>query len=198
MKLSVIFQFGQRPYLEKIARDFLKESLGDFPYEWIELDCSNLTIGAGFNRLAEQVKTEYVMNTLDDFGFFPNGNWAEKAIKILESRKDIGLVNLRKEKDNEGPWSLDSREWAGDVPFFTYYAWAGRGFSFNPSIMRTETLRKIIPLEEKDPHGNVAEAVGWERWKKLGLDTAKLDIPYYGVCFHLGWNRSRARGYREP
>lgn len=197
MKLTVTFQFGKRPYMEKIARDFLKESLGDFEYEFIDLDCSNKTIGQGFNELIGQVKTEYVLHTLDDFGFFPNGNWAEKAIRLLELRKDIGFITLRKEKDNESPWMIEEKGMVEDISYYIIHNWGDRNFSFGPFIMRTEDLKKILPVDEKDKHGNVAEDSARERFKRTGLKDARLDIPYLGSCFHLGWNRSRARGYEE-
>lgn len=203
-KLTIMFQFGGRPYIERITRDFLKESLGKFKdYKWIELDCKNLTIGAGFNRLAEKVNTPFAMNVLDDFGFFPykhgdeTGDWVNKAITILENRDDIGIINLRKEYDHKYDWKIKSHEKVKGIPFYIYKAFANRGWSFNPSIIKTEVLKKIIPLDEKDKSGNVAEAVGWENWQKLGLKVAKLDIPYKGVAFHLGWNRSCCFGYKQ-
>ena len=206
MKLSIIYQHGGRPYLESITRNFLIESLGEFKdYEWIELDChkNNLTIGAGFNRLVEQVKTEYVMNVLDDFAFFPykhgdkSGEWVNMAITILENRDDIGIINLRKEYDHKYNWTIKSHEEVKGIPFYIYEAFANRGWSFNPLIMKTKVLKKIIPLDEEDKTGNVAEATGWENWQKLGLEVAKLDIPYKGVAFNLGWNRSCYFGYKD-
>ena len=196
-KLSVIFMYGGRPYLERICRDFLKESLGDYPYKFIDLDCSNLTIGAGFNRLVEQVKTEYVLYTMDDFAFFPNGNWVEKAIRLLELKKDIGIITLRKERDNQGPYMTDRRVMIENISYYIVKHWGDRDWHFSPFIMRTADLKKVVPLNEKDPHGNIAEASGVENFKKVGLLDARLDIPYLGVCFHLGWNRSKARGYKE-
>ncbi len=196
-RLSVTFQYGGRPYIEKIARDFLKESLGDIDYEWLELDCSRLTIGAGYNRLAEQVKTDYVITVLDDFGFFPNGDWVEKGIIILKNRSNIGRIHLRKENDYKELGTLGGREEVKGVHFYIYNAWDNRGWSINPSLMRTETLKKIIPLDEKDLSGNIAEKTGWDRWKDMRLSAVKLDIPYKGVCFHLGWNRSCYFGYKD-
>ena len=197
MKLTVIFQFGCRPYIEKIARDFLKESLGEFDYEFIDLNCSNLTIGAGFNKLVEQVKTPYVLYTMDDFAFFPNGNWVEKAIGILEKKEDINIIALRKEKDNESPWMIDCREIVDDISYYRIMRWGNRCFHFSPFLMRTEDLRKIVPLDETDIHGNIAEASGIEKAQKLNFKEAKLDIPYLGVCFHLGWMRSRVLGWKD-
>ena len=203
-KLSIIYQFGGRKYLEKISREFLKESLGEFKdYEWIELDCTNLTIGTGYNRLVEQVETEYVMNVLDDFGFFPykhgdkTGAWVNMAMTILDKRRDIGVINLRKEHDRKELDKIIGHEEVDGVPFYLIEAFNNRGWNINPSMMRTEDLKKIIPLDENDLSGNVAEATGWDNWKKLDLKVAKLDIPYKGVCFHLGWNRSRYFGYTK-
>ena len=199
MRLTIVFQFGGRKYLERISRDFLKESLGAFKdYEWVELDCSGMSIGEGFNRLASQVKTEYVLYAQDDFGFFPNGDWVEKAIKILENRKDIGIIDLRKERDNETPWAIDSREWIDDMSFFTIYSWENRRFNLTPFIMRTEDLKKIVPLDESQTRKNGAEYSGIENYRAfVNLKLARLDILYMGVCFHLGWNRSRELGYEE-
>ena len=189
-KLTIIFQFGGRKYLEEIARDFLKESLGEFTdYEWIELDCTNLTIGKGFNQLVSQVKTDFVLYAQDDFGFFPNGNWVEKAINILENRKDIGIIDLRKENDGETPWMVSKRDYIGDQSFFVCQRWADRKFNLTPFMMRTEDLRNIIPLNKDDTTGNIAEADGYNKFPNLKL--ARLDITYLGVCFHLGWMRSR-------
>jgi len=198
MKLTIIFQFGKRKYLERIARDFLKESLGDYPYEWIELDCSGLTLAQGFNRLVEQVKTEYVLYAQDDFGFFPNGNWVEKAIKILENRKDVGIIDLRKERDNETPWAIDKHEKIGNMSFYIIRSCADRRFNLTPFMMKTKDLKKIMPLDESETRKNGAEYSGIQNYReRVNLDLARLDIPYKGVCFHLGWNRSRALGYKE-
>lgn len=197
MKLTVLFQYGQRKYLERICRDFLKESLGNYPYEFIDLDCSNLTIGTGFNRLVEQVKTEYVLYTMDDFAFFPNGNWVEKAIRLLELKKDIGIITLRKERDNQSPYMIDSREIVENISYYIVKNWGDRDWHFSPFIMRTKDLKKIVPLDESDKDGNIAEMSGVENFKKLNLKDARLDIPYLGVCFHLGWNRSRVLGWKD-
>ena len=203
-KLTIIYQFGGRPYIERITRDFIKESLSDFiDYEWIELDCSNLTIGKGYNELIKQVKTEYVMTVLDDYAFFPtplknpNGDWVSDAITILDKRRDIGLINLRKINDNEELGKNGSIEQVENTSFMNYEPFGNRGWSFNPSIMRTEVLKQIVPLDENDISGNIAEASGWGKWYKLGLKTAKLNIPYYGVCFHLGWHRSCCFNYKD-
>jgi len=203
-KITIIYQFGGRPFLEAISREFLRESLGEFKdYEWIELDCTNLNIGAGYNRLAEQVKTPFVMTVLDDFGFFPatlqdqTGNWIKDAITILEDRKDIGVIPLRKENDCVDLGKYGNKEVANGVSFYNYEPFYNRGWTINPCIMRTEVLKQIIPLDENDKTGNVAEQTGWDNWKKLRLKVAKLDVPYKGVCFHLGWNRSCYFGYKD-
>jgi len=204
MKLTILFQFAGRPYLEKIARDFLEDSLGKFKdYDWIELDCSNLTIGAGYNRLVEQVKTEFVMTVLDDFGFFPatigdeSGQWVKDAITILDERRDIGVIQLRKENDCVELGKLGEIEKVKDTSFINYKPWDNRGWVINPIITRTEVLKQIVPLDELDTGGNVTETSGWDKWKKLGLKTAKLNVPYKGVCFHLGWHRSKVFGWKD-
>jgi len=197
-KLTILFQFGGRRYLEQICRDFLKESLEDYLYEWIELDCSGLTLAQGFNRLVEMVKTDYVIWTPDDFGFFPNGSWAEKAVKILEERKDVGIIDLRKERDNETPWAIDRREKIGNMSFYIIRSCADRRFNLTPFMMRSKDLKKIVPLDESETRKNGAEYSGIQNYReRVNLDLARLDIPYKGVCFHLGWNRSRALGYKE-
>ena len=190
-RLTIVFQYGGRPYLEQIARDFLKESL-TCEYEFIDLDCSDKTIGRGFNELIGQVKTEFVLWLPDDFGFFPNGDWAEKGMKVLENQ-DIALIDLRKEKDNERPWMMAGRE----DGYFIVKNWDDRIFNLTPFMARTETIRKIIPIDEADTTGNIAEASGYEKFRRLDLKVARLDIPYLGVCFHLGWGRSCYFGYKE-
>jgi hypothetical protein len=55
-----------------------------------------------------------------------------------------------------------------------------------------------VPLDESETRKNGAEYSGIQNFKKLNLKVMKLDIPYKGVCFHLGWNRSRVLGYKEP
>lgn len=197
-KLTIMYMYGGRPYLDRISRDFLMESLGDFSdYEWVELDCLNLTMGAGFNRLVEKVNTEFVLYALDDFAFFPNGNWVDQAIQILDERHDVGMIDLRKERDGERPWILIEREMAGNLFFYTFLPWDNRGFCLNPSMYRTETLKQIVPIKEDDLTGNISEADGWDKWKELGLKSARLDISYLGVCFHMGWRRSCFYGYKE-
>ena len=192
-KLTVLFQYGGRKYLEKICRDFLKESLGDYPYEFIDLDCSNLTIGAGFNRLIEQVKTEYLIWTPDDFAFFPNGRWAEKAIKILEKRKDIGIIDLRKERDNEVPWGIIEK----NQDYLIIKRIGNRVFNLTPFMARTKDIKKIIPLDTSETRKNGAEYSGIMNFRRLNLKLARLNIKYLGVCFHLGWNRSRVLGCKD-
>ena len=189
-KITILFQYGGRNYIESICSRFLKESLGDYPYNWLQWNCTNLTIGRGFNELVNRATTEYLLWTPDDFAFFPNGNWIEQAIDILENRPDIGIIDLRKEQDGETPWMIDKRDYIGDQSFFICRRWADRRFNLTPFIARTEDIKKILPLNEQDTTGNIAEADGYNRWDK-NLLMARLDIPFKGVCFHMGWNRSR-------
>jgi hypothetical protein len=165
--ITVAFQFGGRPHLEKISRDFLSETLKGNDITWEELDCTNKTIGKGFNELIEKVKTKYVLWTPDDFAFFSNGDWIGKSIRILENRPDIGFIDLRKERDGESPWSIDSREFIGNQSFYITHSWDNRGFNLTPFIMKTEDLKKLLPLDESDTTGNVAESSGYERYKKI-------------------------------
>jgi len=189
--LTIIYQHGGREYIDAVCREFLFDSLYPYQCDYIYNDCTNTTIGKGFNELVNQVKTKYVIWTPDDFVFFPNGDWVNKAINILKNRPDVGFIDLRKEKDSESPWSIDSREFIGNQSFFITHSWDNRGFNLTPFMMRTEDLKKILPLDENDTTGNIAEASGQQRFKTLGLKTVRLDIPFYGVCFHLGWGRSR-------
>jgi hypothetical protein len=194
-KITILFQFGNRKYIEDICRKFLNESIVSnlseaYICEWKELDCTNISIGKGFNQLVNSVETEYVLWTPDDFAFFPNGTWIDKALKILYNRKDIGIIDLRKENDGETPWMVDKREFIEDQSFFLCRRWADRRFNLTPFIARTEDIKKILPLNEQDETGNIAEAEGYIRWPQ-GLKLARLDIPFKGVCFHMGWNRSR-------
>lgn len=197
MKLTIVSQLGKRNKLSWIFNRFLDESLGNFKdFKKKYRDCSNETIGYGFNRLIEDINSEYVLWTPDDFGFFPNGNWVEQAINILENRKDIGIIDLRKENDGETPWMIDKRDFIGNQSFFIVQRWADRRFNLTPFMMRTDDLKKLIPLNEDDKTGNIAEADGYNNWDKKLL-MARLDIPYKGVCFHLGWNRSRYFGWED-
>lgn len=189
-ELTILFQYGGRPYIEEFARDILDESTGD-GIEAVDLNCSDKTIGQGFNELVSSCKTKYMLWTPDDFGFFPNGDWVNMAIKILENRPDVGLIDLRKERDGESPWAIDGREWIGDMSLFIIHCWDDRVFNLTPFIARTEDIKKILPLDEQDKTGNVAEASGIDKFRNLGLKRARLDIPHMGVCFHLGWGRSR-------
>lgn len=194
MKLDILFQYGGRKYIEQIARHFLAESL-TCENVWHELDCSRKSIGEGFNELARMAKNDYVLWTPDDFGFFPNGDWADMAMDILDKRQDIGIIDLRKERDNETPWSIDHRAFIGDQSFFIVKRWEDRGFNLTPFIMRRQDLLRIIPLDESGRRKNGAEWSGIENFKQLNLQLARLDVPYLGVCFHLGWNRSKELGY---
>jgi hypothetical protein len=121
-ELTILFQYGGRPYLEKIARNFLMESLkssGDInlDIDSIELNCVNKTIGQGFNELIDKVRTDFVIWTPDDFGFFPNGNWIALAIKILKENPDIGIIDLRKERDNAISWKIHKKRKFNLTPF---------------------------------------------------------------------------------
>jgi hypothetical protein len=187
--ITILFQYGNREYIERICRKFLEESFVG-SYDWLQADCTDLTIGEGFNLLVSQVKTEYLLWTPDDFAFFPNGNWMEQSINILENRPDIGIIDLRKENDGETPWMVDKREFIEDQSFFLCSRWADRRFNLTPFMARTEDIKKILPLNEQDETGNIAEADGYNKWDK-NLLMARLDIPFKGVCFHMGWNRSR-------
>lgn len=199
-ELSILFQHGGRKKLADICKNFLNESLAYSAYfskcEEHKLDCTNITIGKGFNLMVNNCKTEYLLWTPDDFAFFPNENWVEQAINILKNRPDIGIIDLRKEQDGETPWMIDKRDFIGNQSFFICQRWADRKFNLTPFIARTEDIKKILPLNEEDTTGNIAEADGYNRWPK-DLKMARLDIPYKGVCFHLGWNRSRYFGWGD-
>jgi hypothetical protein len=188
-QLTIAFQYGNRDYIEQICRKFLNESLTG-SYEWIQENCTDITIGKGFNKLVDRVKTEYVLWTPDDFAFFPNGNWVNQSINILKDRPDIGIIDLRKEQDGETPWMVDKRDYIGDQSFLICRRWADRRFNLTPFIARTKDIKKILPLNEQDTTGNIAEADGYNKWNSKLL-MARLDIPFKGVCFHMGWNRSR-------
>lgn len=189
-ELTICFQYGGRKYIEDICRKFLIESLFENNPEWKEVECTDLTIGQGFNKLIESVDTEYVLWTPDDFAFFPNRNWVTQSINILKNRPDVGIIDLRKENDGETPWMVDKREFIGSQSFFLCRRWADRRFNLTPFIMRTKDIKELCPLIDTDTTGNITEADGYNRWNK-NLSIARLDIPFKGVCFHLGWNRSR-------
>ena len=158
-------------------------------YEWIEADCSGLTIGQGFNKLAQQVKTEYVMYLQDDWGFFKSEGWIEKCLKILGSHRDIGFIRLRRDRDGQMDEIYEKRKFVDDnTPYYVIGTWDRRGFTLNPFVMRTEDLKKLLPLDENVKHG-LAEISGWTKYRELHLGTAKLSVAWGGVCFHLGWGR---------
>jgi glycosyltransferase involved in cell wall biosynthesis len=142
--------------------------------------------------------TELVMHLQDDWeSTEPLTNYLNKdpfsgydlsygIFDLFRKRKDVGYIRLRscrwskvsninRVTQKAIKWSM----WATNSPKYCRILTGLAHYTFNPTIIRTSVLKKILPVTE--------ELDAMEKYQKLGLLTAQLRAN----CFmHIGNNRA--------
>lgn len=120
------------------------------------------------------VDTDYIFHCEDDWIFDYRFDFVQDSIDILKNNNNIMQVTFRKNCPQPitviNNLSIKLPGWNGE--------WFG--FTYNPSILKTEVVRKVQPYSGK------SEQMISKKYNELGYLTAFL----YGVIDHIGWGRS--------
>ena len=181
-KLLTILILSSNRYdlLEATIHSFLNTIT--YPYWEMVIYNHDESIGKGWNELAKRINGEYVLWCQDDWYFIEKWDWVEKAMKMLDENKDVGIVRLRKNGDGQ----IEEKETKEIDNGYLVDCIAG-GFTMNPFIAKKETIIKLGIADEKKVKG-VAEISLREKYKGR-YETAKLNNPARGVAIHIGRGR---------
>lgn len=141
-------------------------------------------LAKSFERLMNEVKTEWVFSCEDDWHFTGNRHFIYHSYVIMKDKPDVKQVWVRNENDHQHP--LDRKEGIDGIFYKKLkkgYLGVWGGFSLNPTLRRTSDYHYYFP--------NGMAAVGSEQEcsihvEKLGYQAVSL-VSY--ACKHIGWNR---------
>ena len=141
-------------------------------------------LSRSFDNLIEEVQTEYVFTSEDDWNYTGNQNFIADSIAILEARKDIHQVWIRDATDHQHPLGIQTR--IGGVlcrPVRAGYQTYWNGFSTNPGLRRMSDLKRMFPngLREFGDEIECAKHTAKFNYKAVSL--------IHSACKHIGWGR---------
>lgn len=120
------------------------------------------------------VDTDYIFHCEDDWIFDNRFDFINDSLAILKTHNNIMQVTFRKDCPhpliNMNGISIKTPGWRGE--------WFG--FTYNPSIIKTDVIRKAQPYS-----GQNEQSLS-KKFNSLGYVTASI----YGVVSHIGWGRS--------
>jgi len=142
---------------------------------WIKLyNEENIGQPKSVDRAYSLVDTDYIFHCEDDWVFDYRFDFVQDSIDILKNNNNIMQVTFRKGCPHPvkliNGLNIKIPAWNGE-----WY-----GFTYNPSIIKTEAVRKI-----KSYSGKLEQLIS-KQYYELGYLTASI----YGVVDHIGWGRS--------
>jgi len=136
----------------------------------------------GWVKLMKMVQGEYVLNCEDDWFFIDGGDWVQQSIQILDQNPKVGIIRLRKDKDDQTGNTLEKEVDGGSIV-------KSSGFTLNPFIGRTEDLIRMMNDTPKI-HKTFLEYSLKASFSKFQYQVAKLnEYDRKGVAIHIGWQR---------
>jgi GT2 family glycosyltransferase len=136
------------------------------------------------DRLLEEVKTEYVFTSEDDWVYYRNPGFIERSIKILDENPMIHQVWIRDHDDHSHPLEPTVSISGIRVREVTYgYREFWNGFSLNPSLRRMSDLKRFFPngISEIGDEIECAKHVAKFHYKAVAMDKSTIK--------HIGWKR---------
>ena len=167
-----------------LLRDTVISLINTITYSHFELIIYNHKAGQaeGWAKLMRMVQGEYVLNCEDDWFFIDGGDWVQQSIKILDQNPEVGIIRLRKDKDDQ-TGNISQKEVEGGCIV------KSSGFTLNPFIARKKDLiRMMNDIPEIDKV--VLEYSLKSSFSKFQYQVAKLNgYDRKGIAIHIGWQR---------
>jgi hypothetical protein len=141
-------------------------------------------LAKSFERLMNEVKTEWVFSCEDDWLFSGNRHFIYYSFVLMANKPEIKQVWVRSSNDHQHP--LDRIEVYETIQYKKLrknYLKVWGGFSLNP------TLRRVADYHYYFPNG--MSAIGSEQdcsihVEQMGYQAVSLVSP---ACKHIGWHR---------
>lgn len=131
---------------------------------------ANLGVAGGYARLMKpclETGAPYIIHIQDDFiTRTPLYLYLDELITCLENHPDMGFVRLRSIKDRVNDYNIISRRKIRSRRVSPNIIKHNGHFTFNPTITRTEVIRRLIPsTKERDI---------MKKYQMLGLNSGQL------------------------
>ena len=142
----------------------------------------NLGCAMGYSILMKEalkLNLPYIIHLEDDFLSNESlSNYLHELIRLMEERNDVGCVRLRSLKDNVNDYNVISKNKIKYKEVIGNIAIGNAHFTFNPTIVKSSVIKKIIPT--------TSEKNAMQKYQKMGLKTGQL----LAECFsHIGNER---------
>ncbi len=190
-RIVVIEDSGKLEIKDKILNSFSNK---------IELIFNEINIGQikSIDKVYKTVDTPYILHIEDDYNFVGNTNFIQNSIDILSERTDVHQIWIRHMDDfipthtqvfNDAAFSSEILSTTNGVMYkmvSLHFGWCG--FTFNPSIKRTEDYHRVFPngFEEfmaPGFQGNLSEA---QCDRHAGKNNWRAAILINGACYNMG------------
>lgn len=137
-----------------------------------------------------RVETPYVFHSEDDYDFYRPG-FIENSLKVLEAKRDIMQVWIRRMDDTTGHPIINDVHYADGQPYYvlgSHQEWYG--FCFQCGLRKMSAYERIKPFAQWSPKTDFPA----QRECKIGIAYHKLGykaaILPEGYARHTGFGRS--------
>jgi len=175
----IILNQGTDEDTELVVQDY-----SDFIKEYHKKENKGCAAGYSFIN-SKYLSFPYLMHLQDDwYSTEPLSQYLDEIFRLFENNRNVGYIRLRSihsrvcKRNRISTLPIEYKKWPKE-DIFSNILVGNAHWTFNPTIIRTEVLRKMLPVSK--------ELDSMKKFHQLGMQSAQLDAN----CFsHIGIDRA--------